>query len=203
MAGRPKGTALNGRVRYFTDGELEAFMKAARRHGAKWAALWGLTYHFALRVGEAVSLRLADFDMNAHQVRIKAEKGGLTRVYDLPEKLEKAVKAWLRERAALEWADENPFLFPSRDLPRTEHMTGESGWKLFQATCRLARLETKHSPHDLRHTCASQMVRAGSSIVQVARWLRHRNAASCERYLADIGAAEHERSMEQMTARFL
>jgi len=35
MAGRPKGTALNGRVRYFTDDELARFMAAARRHGAK------------------------------------------------------------------------------------------------------------------------------------------------------------------------
>jgi integrase/recombinase XerD len=203
MAGRPRGTALNGRIRYFTDGELEAFMKAARRHGAKWAALWGLTYHFALRVGEAVSLRLADFDMNAHQVRIKAEKGGLTRVYDMPEKLERSLKAWLRERAALEWAGENPYLFPSRELPRTEHMTSESAWKLFQLTCRRAGLANPHSPHDLRHTCASQMAAKGDSLVQIARWLRHKNVASSERYLSDMNSAEHEREMERRSAKFL
>jgi integrase len=121
----------------------------------------------------------------------------------MPEKLEKCLKAWLKERAALEWADDNPFLFPSRELPRTEHMTSESAWKLFQMTCRKAGLANPHSPHDLRHTAASQMAAKGDSLVQIARWLRHKNVASSERYLSDMNSAKHEREMERRSAKFL
>jgi integrase len=203
MAGRPKGTALNGRVRYFTDDELTRFMAAARRHGRKWDCLWSLVYFFAMRIGEAVSLRLDDVSLDAHQITVRAEKGGFSRTYDIPEKLERKLKAWLKERTGRPEAKENPYLFPSRVLPRTGHMTQESGWKLFQLTCGKAGLTNPHSPHDLRHTCASQMAAKGDSLVQIARWLRHKNLASSERYLSDMNTAEHEREMERRSAKFL
>ena len=59
MAGRPKGTTLNGRPRYLSDDELARFMAAARRHGKKWDCLWSLVYFFAMRIGEAVSFLIS------------------------------------------------------------------------------------------------------------------------------------------------
>jgi len=202
-AGRPSGTALNGRVRYLTDQELQTFLKAAQKIGRKWDAFWSLTYFFAMRAGETASLKVADLDLASHQVTVRAEKGGTSRVYDLPEQIERKLKAWLKERAASPEHTENEFLFPSRLSPRTGHLTNESAWRAFQRTAEKAGLVGPHSPHDLRHTRASQMVAAGDTIVQVARWLRQKRVSSAERYLADLNSASHEKAMAERAANFI
>jgi len=202
-AGRPRGTALNGRVRYLSDQELKAFLKAAGRAGRKWDAFWSLTYFFAMRAGETAALKVSDLDLASHQLTVRAEKGGTSRVYDLPEQIERKLKAWLKERADNPEHEANEFLFPSRLLPRSGHLTNESAWRAFQRTAEKAGLAGPHSPHDLRHTRASQMVQAGDTIVQVARWLRQKRVSSAERYLADLDRASHEKTMAERAAKFI
>ena len=202
-AGRPKGSALNGRVRYLTDQELKGFLKAAEKAGKKWDLFWGLAYSFAMRCGETAAFKVSDFNQGSRQVSIRAEKGGATRVYDLPEQIEKKLKVWLKERAAKPEHAENEFLFPSRLMPRTGHLTNESAWRAFQRVARKAGLAGPHSPHDIRHTRASQMAQAGDSLVQIARWLRHKRIASSERYLSDLNSAAHEKDMARRAARFM
>jgi integrase/recombinase XerC len=190
-------------VRYLTDQELQTFLRAAQKIGRKWDAFWSLTYFFAMRAGETAALKVADLDLASHQVTVRPEKGGQSRVYDLPEQIERKLKAWLKERADNPDHAENEFLFPSRLSPRTGHLTNESAWHAFQRTAKKAGLANAHSPHDLRHTRASQMVAAGDTIVQVARWLRHRRTSSSERYLSDLNSAAHEREMAKRAAKFL
>jgi integrase len=113
-------------VRYLTDRELQTFLKAAGRAGRKWDAFWSMTYFFAMRAGETAALKVADVDLASHQVTVRAEKGGTSRVYDLPEQIERKLKAWLKERADNPEHEANEFLFPSRLLPRSGHLTNES-----------------------------------------------------------------------------
>jgi integrase/recombinase XerD len=182
---------------------LKAFLRAAEKSGKKWDLFWSLTYSFAMRCGETAALGTADFDLDSRQAVIRAEKGGASRVYDLPEQLEKKLKAWLRERAQKPEYLENEYLFPSRLLPRTGHLTNESAWRAFQRIAKKAGLQGHHSPHDIRHTRASQMAQAGDSLVQIARWLRHKRVASSERYLSDLNSAAHEKDMARRAARFI
>ena len=195
--GRPVGTGTNGRVRYLTADELAAFFAAAKRAGKKWDLLFGLTFYFGMRVGEVVALRITDVNLATHQLTIRAEKGGHTRTYDLPERLEKKIKAWLKERPG-----DNPFLFPSRTCPRTEPLSTIGAQKMFYELSRKAGIGA-HSVHDLRHTAASMMAQAGDNVVQIARWLRQKHVQSAERYLSDIDREKHERTMEQRAAKFL
>ncbi len=190
-------------MRYLTDQELQAFLKAAQKIGRKWDAFWSLTYFFAMRAGETASLKVADLDLASHQVTVRAEKGGTSRVYDLPEQIERKLKAWLKERVENPEHEENKFLFPSRLCPGAGHLTNESAWRAFQRTAKKAGLAGPHSPHDLRHTRASQMVQAGDTIVQVARWLRQKRVSSAERYLSDLNSASHEKAMAERAAKFI
>jgi integrase len=195
--GRPVGTGTNGRARYLSADELTAFFRAAKRAGKKWNLFFALTYYFGMRVGEAVALKVADFNLASHQLTIKAEKGGNSRTYDLPERIEKKIRAWLKERP-----EGNPYLFPSRTCPRTEPLSRTGAQKMFYQIAERAGLGD-HSIHDLRHTQASMMIQAGDNVVQVARWLRQKQVASAERYLSDIGREKHERDMEKRASRFL
>lgn len=69
--------------------------------------------------GETVGLKVADFNLASHQVTVKDEKGGTSRVYDLPEQIERKLKGWLKERAENPDHSANEFMFPSRLSSRT------------------------------------------------------------------------------------
>jgi len=193
--GRPVGTSLNGRKRYLTEAELGAFKKAREKSGRMWNVFFSLLWHFAMRVGETCRLRWDDIDFTAHQIKIVPEKNGVTRVYSLPERIERDLKAWKREADKHPEMRENPYVFPGRFLKRSGHVTTGGAQRMFQAILKKAKIETKHGIHDMRHTMASMMLKDGSNVVQVRDWLRQRRTKSVEIYLTDIDAAEHETEM--------
>jgi integrase len=48
--------------------------------------------------------------------------------------------------------------------------------------------------HDLRHTCAIELLRGGVGIYQVSRWMRHKNVTTTQRY-ADLLASDLARQV--------
>ena len=200
--GRPRGTEIKRR-RYMTQEELECFMKASRKAGRKYDLLFSLTYYYAMRVAEVVSLQLKDFILPSHQIMIKAAKDGRVRVYDLPEQIEQKFKRWLRERSELRDVEENPYIFPSTTLPRSGHLSRDAAQAEFRLLCRKANVGMPRSIHDLRHTAAQEMIRGGEDLATVQGWLRHRDIESTKTYIDDQVTAAAERRMAQRAARFL
>ena len=201
---RPKNTKLNGRRRYMTEAEIDRFMTQARKSGKKYALLFALAYYYAMRVEEVVTLMLSDFNLPSHQITIRAKKGGRYRVYDMPEQIERRyLAAWLKERADLEGATENRYLFPSSSLPRSGHMSRDAAQAEFRLLARKAEIGMPRSIHDLRHTAAQLMIRNGDDLATVQGWLRHRDIMSTKAYIDDHVTAEHERKMAARNARFL
>jgi len=200
--GRPNGTKILRR-RYMTGDELERFMKAARKARKKYDLLFSLVYFFAMRVAEVVALRLEDFNLPSHQVTIRAMKGGRFRAYDLPEQIEKKLIGWLKQRAMLYGADENPWVFPSSKLPRSGHMSRDAAQAEFRFLCQKAGVGMPRSIHDLRHTAAQEMIRAGEDLATVQGWLRHRDIKSTQTYIDDHATVEVEKRMAVRAARFL
>jgi integrase len=201
--GRPRGTELHDRRRYMTQDELERFMKAARRAGKKYDLLFSCVYYYAMRVAEVVTLKLDDFNLPSHQITIRAKKDGRVRVYDLPEQIEHKYRRWLKERAGLPSADENPHVFPSSILPRSGHLSRDAAQAEFRLLAKKAGVGMPRSIHDLRHTAAQEMIRGGEDLATVQGWLRHRDIESTKTYIDDQTTAEVERRMAQRAARFL
>jgi len=185
-AGRPKGSGTNGRRRYLTDDEMSAFFKGAKAAGPKPDLLFLLAFKYAMRVGEIVNVRMTDINMAAKQITIKAEKGGLTRTYELFDDIMKKLKAWLRVRK------ESPWLFPSRpdaNKPASRISVQFAFYRIAE------RAGVKgHSVHSLRHTSASHVAKDGN-IIQVSRWLRQRRISSAEVYMADVNEKAFEKRM--------
>ena len=201
--GRPPGTKLFGRRRYMTEDELERFMKAARKAGKKYDLLFSLVYYYAMRVAEVVGLTLEDLNLPSHQVTIRAAKGGRYRVYDLEERIEKKLHAWLKLRVELPSATENPYLFPSSTLPRSGNLSRDAAQLEFRILARKSGVGMPRSIHDLRHSSAQQMIKNGDDLATVQGWLRHRDITSTKAYIDDRVTAEHEKKMAKRAARFL
>ena len=190
--GRPKGTGLNGRIRVLTPDEVDRLLAAAAKYSPKYDFMAHLTYYLALRVSELVSLRVEDFNDAAHQVTIRAKKLGFTKTYDLPDRIWRKYKNWLKRRNP----GNSPWVFPHRLYERDEHMTDDAAQGTFRHLFKLAGIEGRHSIHDLRHTTATEMAAAGDGIAQIAGWLRHRAIISSSRYIDYQHNKEHEAKMK-------
>jgi len=198
--GRPTGTKKEGVVRELTPAQQDDLFRAARRRGIREEFLLRLTYSLALRVKEAVELRLEDFDNSTKEVLIRGCKGGETRHYQLAD-LWPLYEQWRKERDATT-PPSNPFLFPHRLRPADDHLTREGAKSLFYTVAKAAEIKG-HSIHDLRHSIAQDMANAGDPQVMIAAWLRHQSMESSSRYVSTrITQAHQEMMMERRRRRW-
>lgn len=146
-----------------------AVLHAARRRGRREAAVVALMAFCGLRVGEVAALDRDD--LVDDKVVVRAGKGGHWRSVPMPVAARRAVARWLAERPG----GAGP-LFPGRGRGLSEHRL-----------CELVR-ECGHdcgvavSPHALRHTFATRLVRAGVDLVVVAELLGHRDVNTARAY---------------------
>lgn len=200
---RPKGTKKDG-IKYLSESELAAFMKATRKN-KRDSFLFSLMLFVGGRVSEICQIRLKDVNEGSFQIFIQAKKNGTSRHYTMSGRLWKKYKSWMRERAKMEHAALNLYLFITKysmhDMPMTEQ-TVKNAFKKYAAA---AGFVNEFSVHSLRHTCAVMRIAEGCHIVKVQKWLRHKSINSTMIY-ADIASPElkrDEREAAQTFDRFL
>jgi integrase len=96
--------------KYLTQDELKCFFAAIASPFDK--ALFGLIYHYGLRVGEALMLTVDDVNFTNHRITIRRLKNGLGGEKPLWRHTAKLLRRYLRERR-----DVGPYLFTGRKGP--------------------------------------------------------------------------------------
>ncbi len=144
--------------------------------GRRNRALLLLLVRLGLRRSEVVGLRLQDLDWRAGELLVRG-KGGRSDRLPLPHDVGEALASYLR-RGRPRRDSRQVFLqvrAPYRDLT--------PGALTTLVGCLGVQAGTAHvSPHRLRHTAATQMLRKGASLQDIAQVLRHRHLGSTAIY---------------------
>jgi integrase/recombinase XerD len=142
-----------------------------------------LFWSTGMRVGELLSLAVADLDFAQNLCTIAHGKGDKPRVVPLGA----GVIAWLREYLT----NVRPLLVvpggaavPTLFLSRFGQTMDKSGlfYKLHTYR-RRAKIKKKVTPHSFRHTLASEMLKAGADLRHIQELLGHENLTTTQRYL--------------------
>jgi integrase/recombinase XerD len=145
-----------------------------------------LMVRLGLRVGEVAALRLDDVDWTAGEILIHGKGARIDRL-PLPADVGAAVAAYVRRSRP---ATDSRILFQRLRAPHGP--TGATGLNsAVRAVCRRAGVP-EIGTHRLRHTAASQMLRAGSSLAEIAQVLRHRHVDTTAIYAKVDRAALRE-----------
>ena len=187
-------------IRYLTEEELQRFRKEARKSKLHDLA-FDLCLIYALRVQELVNLKLEDFDFENGEVYVEGVKGGKKKHQPLSGKIEQKYRAWLRVRKKMKRAKNNPFLFPSR-VYWGEPASRDLFQSAFKQICGKANING-HSIHDLRHTCAISLIKAGQALIDVRDWLRQKQLSSTEVYVRHLENKEASKKNLEILSRIL
>lgn len=120
-----------------------------------------------VRAGEVASLKLNDIDWRHGEITIHA-KGHRKMQLPLPTDVGEALATWLRGGRP---ADADAHVFTRIRAPHVQ-LTSSGVSHIVEAACRRAGLKPFHA-HRLRHVAATQMLRAGASLVEIGQVLGH------------------------------
>ncbi len=144
--------------------------------GIRDRAIIALLYATGIRASECAQLRQGDVDLKALTITVSG-KGGHQRTIPLNERAAGALTLYMNVRGASLPAA--PF-FVSR---RHRSMSRGGIYERIRSHARKARIPKAVSPHRLRHTFATDLVRAGIGLVTIRDLLGHRLITSTQIYL--------------------
>ena len=142
-----------------------------------------LTYVLGLRKSEVAAARVLDLDLQGQSLVVRSAKRGRVRVLPITPAALFWIERWLREgRAALaqagEQADQGRLLLNDRGRPLHARL-GVTG--VVARVGRRAGIVV--TPHSLRRSIASHLIRAGVSVLAVQALLGHERLATTACYL--------------------
>lgn len=138
------------------------------RVGRRDFAILTLLSRLGLRAGEVAALRLSDVDWRAGEVLIRG-KGSRQEHLPLPADVGEALAGWLARGGP---RCESVFVFTRLRAPHGGLSAGAVS-QVVRRACHRAGLPVVGA-HRLRHTAATEMLRAGGSLAEVGQVLRHR-----------------------------
>ena len=153
-------------IRVFTGKEIDAMLHAAKPHMRR---LITVLYFSGMRIGSALGLQWQDIDFENSSIAIQQSK---TKPYTVP--LHERIRAELHH----DQQERGPVLLNSRGAPLC-YQAAALAFKTFQERLNIISPGTLH---DLRHSFATQLARAGCDPYRLQKLLGHANLSMTQRY---------------------
>ena len=147
--------------------------------GLRDRAILELLYGAGLRISELTGLDVDDVDLEEGAVRVLG-KGGKEREVPLGRFAREAVDAYLTTgRPALASPTSRGALFLNA---RGGRLTRQSGNRLLATHVRTAGIESRVTPHSLRHSFATHLLEGGADLRVVQELLGHASISTTQLY---------------------
>jgi integrase/recombinase XerD len=140
-----------------------------------------LLYATGMRVTELVSLDLANLSLDPENAYVRCfGKGAKERIIPIHEQAAEAVQEYQDEARPMLVRNKNEkAMFVNR---RGERLTRQGFWLILKGYARAANLREDVTPHTLRHSFATHMLRGGMPLRHVQEMLGHANISTTQVY---------------------
>ena len=136
-------------------------------------------YACGVRISEVSGLRLSSVNFEEKTIKVfgKGSKERIVPIHDLSLAALKLYRDWARPKILQ--GKESEYFFVST---RGNQMGTDAIRKMFKASLIKAGLDTSLSPHDMRHTFASDMLEGGADLRSVQEMLGHASPSTTQIY---------------------
>ncbi len=143
------------------------------------SAMLELLYATGMRVSELVSLSVADINLDEGYVRCRG-KGYKERIIPVYPEAIRALRTYIDEaRPRLRRRRDEPALFLNR---RGNRLTRQGFWLLLKSLAAEAGITHSITPHTLRHSFATHLLRGGAALRHVQELLGHSSISTTQIY---------------------
>lgn len=168
---------------FLSSDEIEKLLSAPPRStklGLRDRAIFETMYSAGLRVSELVGLNDGDIDWEESLARVRG-KGRKERLGPLGSHAIKALRQWLDARTL---ASDQP---EGRDAPVFTNkfgrrLTTRSVGRMLEKYLKITGLDSRTSPHTLRHSFATHLLNSGADIRSVQELLGHKSLVTTQIY---------------------
>jgi integrase/recombinase XerC len=177
--------------------------------GRRDRAILELFYASGLRLSELVAIDLEDLSLGDRMVRVMG-KGGKERLVPFNQSTLSAIKAWMKDRAAMLGAREPGAGIRKKSRVVTDplfinyrgtRLTGRSVDRLLRRYVAQCSMRMGISPHALRHSFATHLLQRGADLRAIQELLGHARLSTTQRYthvnaaqLIDVYRKSHPRA---------
>ena len=165
--------------------------------GRRDRAILELFYASGLRLSELVAIDLEDLNLSDRMIRVMG-KGGKERLVPFNQSTLSAIKAWMKDRAAIiatrqpaggsrkkSKAPQDPLFINYRGT----RLTGRSVDRLLRRYVAQCSTRMGISPHALRHSFATHLLQRGADLRAIQELLGHARLSTTQRY-THVNAAQ-------------
>ena len=139
-----------------------------------------LLYASGMRISELVALNTGDINFQGDYFVRCIGKGRKERIIPIYEQISKTVKEYVDEdRVKLAHGKKENALFLNA---RGDRLTRQGFWQKLKEYAKAAGLNSKISPHTLRHSFATHMLSGGADLRSVQELLGHANISTTQVY---------------------
>ena len=171
--------------KFLNEPEMDSLIDAAKNHQdirhRRIAAMLILMYHCGLRVSELVSMPVNSINTSKKQLTVLG-KGAKERVIPVSEAALEEIEDYLTYRHCFFKEKESKWLFPSPNA-KEGHITRDSFYKHLKELAPQAGISpSRITPHVLRHSFATQLLRHDADLRSVQKMLGHESITTTEIY---------------------
>jgi integrase/recombinase XerC len=167
---------------YLTEQEYKRLLRTVQKNATKYfkprdIAIITMLLGMGLRLSELTELDIGNVNFEEGSIKV-TRKGNYERILPANDEVMITLSRYLKTR--VDAGTQQP-LFLSK---RNQRIDSGSVWHLVKKYLKQAQIEKdKLSPHTLRHTFATTLLRQGENILTIKELLSHRNLRTTERYL--------------------
>jgi integrase/recombinase XerD len=176
---------------YLSEHEIEQLLTAASESdktkiGKRNKIMIYLLYVTGMRISELVELKKSAIHFDTGFLTVSG-KGGKDRLVPLPEYLLPMLKNYLEEIHP-KIATQNrrrydtDFLFPTRHGQKVKPISRQAFWVMLKKLVRSIGLRDFISPHKLRHSLATHLLKNGANLRSIQMLLGHEKLATVQIY---------------------
>ncbi len=159
--------------KYLSEEEVKRLLDAAREDPRDYAIISLLAYS-GMRVSELCNLRLEDVDFEERIIYVRSGKGDKDRIVVISPQVVEAIENYLYMRE-----DDMEYLFSSR---KSSKISRVQVFRIVKKYAEKAGIRKEVTPHVLRHTLATTMLRRGVDIRFIQQFLGHSSVATTQIY---------------------
>ena len=171
---------------YLSEQEVEQLLKAAEAdisaHAQRNKVMLYLLYVTGLRITELTTLTFSAIQWDTGFLHI-AGKGGKQRMIPLPLPMKELLQTYVKKlQDQMTKENKSDYLFPIRYASTIRPITRQAFWNILKQIWKKTGNAKSISPHQLRHSLATHLLKRGADLRSLQLLLGHENLSTVQIY---------------------